>query len=156
MTPAPTSKPKTTTSKPNPTTSGVPVECDSASDCPSNKPWCCYENFCVAIPRECGDGECKSDADCPDDITDDGPYCCSRWGYCGTGPDYCETGKDNSEEDIKADPECVENEDCPEDSPWCCDEGYCAYSLRIVTTVNVQRMLIVKEDSVAQLGDTAK
>ena len=65
--------------------------CQSISDCPANRPWGCDQNYCVAIPRECGDGVCTFDDKCPDEITDDGPYCCSRWGYCGTGPEFCFT-----------------------------------------------------------------
>jgi len=28
---------------------------------------------------------------------------------------------------FEADPECVENTDCPNENPWCCDDGHCAY-----------------------------
>uniref|UniRef100_A0A803KW14 Chitin-binding type-1 domain-containing protein n=1 Tax=Chenopodium quinoa TaxID=63459 RepID=A0A803KW14_CHEQI len=29
------------------------------------------------------DGKCKSKGDCPKGM------CCSKYGYCGSGPDYC-------------------------------------------------------------------
>lgn len=52
------------------------------------------------------DGQCSSSANCPSG------YCCSKYGYCGTGPDYCAQGS------------CSSNSQCP--SGQCCSQyGYC-------------------------------
>ncbi|CAM1501436.1 Fc.00g034200.m01.CDS01 [Cosmosporella sp. VM-42] len=56
------------------------------------------------------DGQCTSSANCP------AGYCCSKYGYCGTGTDYCgSSGGQGS---------CSSNSQCP--SGQCCSQyGYC-------------------------------
>merc|ERR1712150_80857 len=64
------------------TTDSSPTACESANDCPGTLPWCCDDNYCVASPRDCKDGECATDDDC----TNPSFPCCSKFGYCGNGP----------------------------------------------------------------------
>ena len=57
------------------------------------------------------EGECASDVDCPAYAP-----CCSKFGYCGDGPDYCQSLKQG---------ECASDGDCPSYAPCCSKFGYC-------------------------------
>jgi len=97
---------------------GEPAECD-----PNSQYWCCSENgWCGGSQEHCycdtcvnyrpvdlvgGKGTVRSDRRCgPEFPLDDktpsecdgesGNYCCSKFGYCGPGPDHCDC------------PECVD------------------------------------------------
>jgi len=67
------------------TTEKIPGSCQSANDCPGSLPWCCDDNHCVFSPTDCNDGECATDDDCEDASFP----CCSKFGYCGNGPEFC-------------------------------------------------------------------
>merc|ERR1711962_1554108 len=94
---------------------GTPAECD-----PNSEYWCCSEHgFCGGTQEHCycdtcvnyrpveQNGKVRSDRRCGNDfpLSDGSPseclgtspnYCCSKFGYCGPGPDHCEC------------PECVD------------------------------------------------
>ncbi|CEJ81208.1 hypothetical protein VHEMI01350 [[Torrubiella] hemipterigena] len=64
------------------------------------------------------DGQCTSNANCP------AGYCCSKYGYCGTGPDYC-TGGSTPPPPPPTSGNCG-NTGAPCASGQCCSQyGYC-------------------------------
>jgi len=93
----------------NPLDDGTPAECD-----PNSEYWCCSEHgFCGGTHEHCFcdtcinfrpldlDGNVRSDRRCGKEfpLTDGSPsecdgnspnYCCSKFGFCGPGPDHCD------------------------------------------------------------------
>jgi len=93
----------------NPLEDGTPAECD-----PNSEYWCCSEHgFCGGTQEHCYcetcinyrpinlSGKVRSDRRCGKEFPlDDGSssecdgnsanHCCSKFGYCGPGPDHCD------------------------------------------------------------------
>ena len=67
-------------------------------------------------------GVCTSNGDCPAYAP-----CCSKFGYCGDGPDYCQnttTEAPTTTTSSNSGPgECVSDKDCPTYAPCCSEFG---------------------------------